>query len=182
MRRAPQNPNNPKLFAKNKVMDLLALREHSEKELRTKVRESFRRSFRARKKLREEAGEEFSEELQQERIDAAIDEAIEFAKLNGWMGNPENIAEKMAGALHRRGKGIKYINNYLKTRGLPEVHGDRDLELEKALALVKNKYSHFDLSSLPYEEKKKEQARVARYLASRGFDSEIVRKVIYEKL
>ena len=182
MSRRPQTPQNPRLFAKNKVMDLLAAREHSEKELRTKLRESFRRSFRARKKLRENEGEEFVESLeaQQAEIEIAIDEAIEFAKTNKWMGAPEQVSRKMADVLHRRNKGIKYINGYLQEKGLPAIESDRDFELEKALALVKNKFS--GIAELPYEEKRKEQARVARYLASRGFDADIVRKVIYEKL
>jgi regulatory protein len=86
----------------------------------------------------------------------------------------------MANLLHRRNKGIRYINNYLQGKGLPEVNSDRDLELEKALALVKNKVSI--LSELSFAEKQKEQARIGRFLISRGFDSETVRKVIYEKL
>ena len=171
-----------KSYAKRKVMDLVATRDHSEKELRTKLRTYFRRNILYRKRLAQKHGKEYTEDTpeNQAEITEAIDLAIEFARDHKWLGDPEVLAGKMAGMLHRKNKGISYINNYLKGKGLPPITGDRDLELEKALALVKNKFS--DFSKLPFGEKRKEQARVARFLASRGFDSEIVRKVIYEKL
>ncbi|MGZ3795863.1 MAG: regulatory protein RecX [Pseudobdellovibrionaceae bacterium] len=182
MSQAAQPPYSHKLYAKKKVMDLVALRDHSEKELRTKLRTYFKRNFQYRQRLAKKQGRDLSEEFasQQEEINDAIEGAIEFAKSHQWICKPEDLAEKMATMLHRKKKGISYINNYLKEKGLPSVPQDRDLELEKALALVKNKYS--DFSQLSFEEKKKEQARVGRFLVSRGFDSETVRKVIYEKL
>lgn len=163
-------------------MDLVASRDHSEKELRTKLKNTFRRNLLYRKRLAQKRGQEFTEDTpeNQKEIAAAIDEAIEFARDHQWLGDPADLAQKMAGMLHRKNKGISYINNYLQGKGLPPVTSDREIELEKALALVKNKYS--DFSELSFEEKRKEQARVARFLAARGFDSEIVRKVIYEKL
>lgn len=177
-----QSPYTHRLYAKRKLMDLVASRDHSEKELRSKLREAFRRNIQYRKRLATKRGQEFNEDTpeNQAEIAVAIDEAIEFARNHAWLGKPEDLAEKMAGMLHRKNKGIVYINNYLQEKGLPPVTTDREIELEKALALVKNKYS--DFSELPFQEKRKEQARVARFLASRGFDPEIVRKVIYEKL
>lgn len=136
-------------------MDLLARRDHSEKELRKKLREKF---------SDEDDGLE------------AVEEAIAYAKDNNWLGDPSILAYRMADMLHRRNKGIHYINQYLKEKGLPSVETDRDLELEKALAIVKNKYDE------DYDFTREDKARVGRLLASRGFDSETVRKVIYEKL
>ncbi|WP_413289963.1 regulatory protein RecX [Bdellovibrio sp. HCB337] len=178
----PQTAYSHKSYAKKKVMDLVASRDHSEKELRTKLRTYFKRNLSFRKKLAKEQNREFTEDTpeNQAEIEAAIENAIEFAKDNNWLGEPEILSEKMAKVLHRKNKGISYINNKLKEKGLPPVASDRDLELEKALALVKNKYS--DFAALSWEDKRKEQARVARFLAARGFDSEIVRKVIYEEL
>ncbi|WP_374031932.1 regulatory protein RecX [Bdellovibrio bacteriovorus] len=141
--------------AKKKVMDMIARRDHSEKELRTKLREKF---------------------SDEEDVGDIIDEAIEFAKDNRWLGDPVDLAHRLADMLHRRNKGIYYINNYLKEKGLPAVETDRALELEKALAIVKNKYDE------DHNFSREEKARVGRLLASRGFDSETVRKVIYEKL
>ncbi len=139
------------------MMDMIARRDHSEKELRTKLKEKF---------------SDESDGLE------AIEAAIQYAKDHKWLGDPTDLAGRLAEMLHRRNKGINYINNYLREKGLPPVHSNRDLELEKALQLVKNKYAdnkeqNFDRS---------EKARVGRFLIARGFDSEIVRKVIYEKL
>lgn len=150
-----KNPLKTKQAAKRKVMDLLARRDHSEKELRKKLREKF------------------SDE--DDGLDA-VEEAIAYAKENNWLGDPSALAYRMADMLHRRNKGIHYINQYLKEKGLPSVETDRALELEKALAIVKNKYDE------DYDFTREDKARVGRLLASRGFDSETVRKVIYEKL
>jgi regulatory protein len=151
----PQDPKKVRQAAKRKVMDFIARREHSEKELRKKLKESF---------------------VDSDSVDEVIDEAIEFAKENRWLGDPAELAQRLSDMLHRRNKGIHYINNYLREKGLPPVSADRDLELEKALALVKNKYSE------EYEFSREDKAKVARFLASRGFDSDTVRKVVYEKL
>ncbi|MFM6928947.1 MAG: regulatory protein RecX [Bdellovibrio sp.] len=155
----PRNPNYVKppvkQAAKRKVMDMIARRDHSEKELRTKLRDKF---------ADEENGME------------AIEEAIAYAKENNWLGDPSTLAYRLADMLHRRNKGIYYINNYLKEKGLPAVESDRTQELEKALAVVKNKYDD------DYKFSREDKARVGRLLASRGFDSETVRKIIYEKL
>ena len=136
-------------------MDLLARRDHSEKELRKKLKEKF-----------DDADDGMD----------AVEEAIAFARDNNWLGDPTDLAYKMADMLHRRNKGIVYINHYLREKGLPDVDVDKDLELEKALSIVKNKYDE------DYKFSREDKARVGRMLASRGFDSETVRKVIYEKL
>lgn len=150
-----KDPIKTRQAAKRKVMDIIARRDHSEKELRKKLRDKF--------------GDE-------DDADDVIDEAIDFAKDNNWLGDPSALAYRLADMLHRRNKGIYYINNYLKEKGLPAVEVDRHLELEKALSIVKNKYDE------DHKFSREEKARVGRLLAARGFDSETVRKVIYEKL
>lgn len=158
------------------------MRDHSELELRKKLKEYFRRNLQYRKRQAQKDQREFTEDTEENRqeILEAIEGAIQFARDQKWLGDEEVLADKMAKILHRKNKGIGYINNKLKEKGLPPVTTDRDLELEKALTLVKNKFSGFE--ALSFQEKRKEQARVARFLASRGFDSDIVRKVIYEEL
>lgn len=136
------------LTAFNTIMNLLARRDHSERELRQKLR---RREF-------------SSEE---------IERALEKARTQNWMADPEKLAERWAEQLHRKSKGIHYINSSLSEKGLPPVARDESLELEKALKLIKNKYS--DFSNFSREEK----AKAARFLASRGFDSTTVRKVMH---
>jgi regulatory protein len=135
------------------MMDYLARREHSEKELREKLENKFT-----------------TEE---------IDKAILHGKDKGWIAeSPEaaqDLSEKTAAFLRRKGKGSLYINNYLEEKGLPPVSINESEELAKALELVKNKFSNIEKMD------RNEKAKVGRFLDSRGFDLEIVRKVIYER-
>lgn len=146
--------SRPKPSARNKMMDYLAQRDHSEKELRKKLKDK-----------------DFTPE--------EIDVAIEFGKENGWIPNSteslQALAEKVAGTLRRKGKGPLYINHFLKEKGLPPVQSQPDEELEKARELAHNKFS--DIENMD----RKEKAKVGRFLISRGFNLETVRKVIYEK-
>lgn len=151
----------PPATARNKMMDLIARRDHSEKELRQKL------------KLR------FTPE--------EIDKAIDYGKTHGWIPDSEEgqakLSQKNAGFLHRRNKGINYINHQLRKKGLPPVESDSSQELEKALALVKNRYSVE--GELSREEKQKLKAKMGRFLISRGFGlatvQQTLRKVIYDK-
>ena len=151
----------PKPSARNKMMDLLARRDHSEKEIRQKLKEKFTKD--------------------------EIDQVIEYGKRARWIPDSDAaqsaLAEKMAEALRRKGKGIRYINSYLAKKGLPPVSSNSEEELEKARTLIENKFS--DSKTLDRkktaEEKNKLRAKMGNFLVSRGFDMEIVRKVIYEK-
>lgn len=134
-------------------MKALARRDHSEKELRQKMSERF--------------------------TPARIEEALEEARLSRWLAEPQDLAERTAEGLRRRGKGRRYVDNYLKEKGLPPTTFDADRELEKALELVENK-----LPSEARGEKieRGQREKLGRFLLARGFDPAIVRKVIYEKL
>lgn len=140
-------------------MDLLARRDHSEKELRQKLKRA-----------------KFSPE--------EIDKAIQYGKENNWLPDTAEkalgLSDRTADSLHRKKKGILFINSYLAEKGLPEVQSNPDLELEKALNLIENKYSFSD--QLDREEKEKLKSKIGRFLISRGFETSIVRKVLYEKL
>lgn len=148
---SPQKKSLPPRSAKNKIMDLLASREHSEKELRQKLKD---RDF----------------------TDAEIDKAIQEAKDHKWLPETSELAERFANSLHQKNKGFLYINHQLTAKGLPQIEMNPELELEKAQRIVKNKYPG-DFEKLPREEK----ARVARFLTSRGFDSSTIRRIIYEE-
>ena len=149
------DPAKTKNAVTKKVMDLLAIRDHSEQELRAKLTEKF-----------------------SENANAAnfFEEAIEIAKDKKWLTDPMTLAQRWADTLHGRNKGIEYINNYLREKGLPEVNPDYDLELVKAMNVVRTKYAE------DYNFSREEKAKIGRQLTSRGFDTETVRKVIYEKL
>ena len=94
-------------------MDLLARRDHSEKELRDKL------------------AKHFSED--------EIDPAIEEIKERGWLLPPEELSAKATESLHRKNKGYLYICHFLRTRGLPELPKDMDRELSKALEIIEQK-------------------------------------------
>jgi len=139
------------LDAKKRVMDILAQREHSEKELRQKLQDKFAST-------------------------EVVEAAVRFAHDNHWLEDEAELSLRTAETLHRKNKGIEYINNYLREKGLPEIAADESLELEKALALVKEKYTENHAFT------EEEKAKMGRLLLSRGFDNDLVRKVIYEKL
>lgn len=135
-------------------MDMIARRDHSEQELRTKLHAKF---------ADVEGGLE------------AIEESIAFAKSKNWLEDPSELSNRLADSLHQRNKGIEYINNYLQEKGLPGIEMDSALELEKALAVIENKFDK------DFKFSQEDKARVGRLLASRGFDSETVRKVWFSK-
>ncbi len=146
-------------FAKRKIMDLISIREHSEKELRDKLQDKL-------------AAKEFSTSDTQNGIETAI----EFAKSQKWLRAPQELAQRFSGQLHQRYKGILFINAALRDKGLPEIDRDSALELEKALTIVKNRYDEI------HELDDNEIAKIGRFLIARGFESETVRKVLNEKL
>lgn len=147
----PEKKKRTPYTARNRVMDLLARRDHSEKELRDKLFDKF--------------------------SPAEIDKAIAFARENNWLLAEDVLAERFAGQMHRRNKGVHAINHKLRKMGLPSVKSDPDQELEKALQLAETKIARLK-SALD----KKGREKIGRFLLSRGFAPGIVRKVVYEKL
>lgn len=139
----PVTPNS----AQRLVMDMISRREHSEVELRDKLRQK-----------------EFSIE--------EIESALEKAKEKKWITSPEQASQSFAELLHRKNKGIEFINSQLQEKGLPAISRDENLELEKAESLMKTKYSRFS------EFSEVEKTKVMRFLASRGFDSSTIQKVL----
>ena len=143
-------PKKPKMTARNKMMDYLAIRDHTEKELREKL------------------GLLYSME--------EIDLAIQAAKQNNWIADSaesaNRLSEDTANALGRKGRGIQYINQYLEKKGLPEIKLDSSAELEKAKTLVENKYSRLS------EMNQRQKAKAGRFLLGRGFEMEVVQQII----
>lgn len=147
MRTSKKNLSLKPLSAQHTVMDMISRREYSEEELKEKLR------------LKEFSNEE-------------IESALQKAKDQKWLASPDLAAKNLAEQLHRKNKGIEFINNVLQEKGLPTVQRDENLELEKAESLVKTKYSR--LSEFSQEEK----IKVVRFLTSRGFDSSTIQKVL----
>jgi regulatory protein len=104
--------------AYNKIIDLLSRRDHSEKELRQKLRRRF----------------------PQEEIDAALSRV----KNLGFLPNPQQYAERFANSASQKNKGALWIKNKLRERGLPEVALSPDIELDKAMHLLDNMKGPWD--------------------------------------
>lgn len=140
--------------AREKVMDLLARRGHSELELRQKLSRTYE--------------------------PAEVDDAIQFAQENNWMTAPDELAERVAVELGRRKKGHRYINQFLKNKGLPPVTKDAEDEVTRAQELAETKLSRLlaKTQALDYEESRKIQQKIYRLLGSRGFDEETIRRVL----
>lgn len=105
----------------------LAMRDHSETELRTKMRRRFDSDM--------------------------IEKAISFAKDRDWLADPEKIALRTTEELSRRKKSHRYIQNSLRKRGLPATRADSEGEIEKIRQLLRSKFV-LD-ADLSYEEKTK---------------------------
>lgn len=146
--------SRPKKKAREKVMDYLARRGHSEQELRQKLSRTY--------------------ELEE------VEDAIRFAHENNWMTPPEELAERVAAELGRRKKGHRFINRFLKTKGLPPVTKDSEDELARAQELAETKLSRLlaKAGALDYEESRKIQQKIHRHLGSRGFDEDTIRRVL----
>ena len=149
----------PPITARNTLMNILARREHTEKEVRQKLRNKF-------------PAEE-------------VDRAVRYAKEHNWLPNSDvalqELAERTARMLQRKGKGAIYIKEYLKENGLSPVKIDSQQELEQAKTLVKNKFGLGDFEDNEVIDQTL-KTKVGRFLIARGFNLSTVRKVIYEEL
>lgn len=138
--------------AKKKLMDLVARRDHTEKELKQKL------SLRCEPET--------------------VEQVLSWAKTQNWLASPEKLKTQFAEQLNRRGKGIRKINQKLKELGLESVKSDKDTELEKARKLVSTKWSSRDFKGLDYKEAQKLKAKIMRFLITRGFESDVVNLIL----
>ncbi|MEC9283858.1 MAG: regulatory protein RecX [Bdellovibrionota bacterium] len=138
----------PNKSAFDKCIDFLAQRDHSELELREKL---FDRSF------------------TEEEIDLAIAELHE----RSYLLEPEALAQKVASAQARRGKGNRFIQNYLQKKGLPEHHIELNVEVEQAFDLIKRK----EKCEPPFSYDMK--VKIQGFLANRGYSYEVIQKVVH---
>lgn len=142
-------------------MDLIAKRDHSEKELKQKL-------------SRVKKWDNRKERLY---TDEEIANVITWARDNRWLQDSGYLSERWAEALTKKKKGIKYINAYLNQKGLPAVSKNQEVEVSKAVILLRKK-----LQSKTFQ-KAVEQAgkldrniklKLMRFLISRGFDQETI--------
>lgn len=149
----PMSDKPPQKSAILKAMDYLAIRSHSRSELFQKLAKSYSES--------------------------EAEAAVLHAENKGWLQSEKEVAAELIEQLKRKGKGLHFINAKLEEKGLPplsaEARPSDDEELEKAAALVENKFGAL------IEINEATEGKIGRFLESRGFDIEIVRKVLYEQ-
>ncbi len=140
--------------AQKKLMDFVAQRDHSEKELRKKL---------------------------SSRCDSeTLEKAICWAKAQNWIPSAEKLKTQVSAQLSRRGKGQNKINHKLKELGLDPVKIDFKTELEKARKLVQTKWVSEDFDGLSFLEAQKLKAKIARFLINRGYESSIAATILNE--
>jgi len=144
-----------KLFteALKKAADLLARRNHSEKELREKLS-----SF-------------YDQDL--------IDQVLSEAQKKNWLLSPKELADQAAKNWARANKSAKYIEEQLERRGLPTVGSLEEDEINKIRTLLAKKFKLSEDDIIDLDEKVR--VKVYRFLMYRGFSEEIIRKVIHEQ-
>ena len=148
----PMSSNLTPAQAKKLLMDLVAQRDHSEKELRTKL----------------------SVRCEPEVVEATMAWALE----QNWLTKPDALQADLAGQLSRKGKGIKQINEKLERLGLETVKAEPEQELAKARKLALAKWSNEDFEGISLSEKQKLQAKIMRFLVARGFESSVINQIL----
>ena len=124
------------------------------------------------------AKRDYSEKELRERLERndkylqeTVEQVIEDAWKNNWLLPPEELAQRVARRLHEKLKGHMYISHYLRQKGLPEVDFDEELEAEKAAEIIARKYNN-------QTEDFKDQVKIKRFLASRGFFGSTIQQVL----
>ena len=135
--------------ARNSLANYLARRDHSELELRQKLKRRYAADL--------------------------IEQVITEAQERGWICPPDELALRVAQQLNRKKKGYLYIAKYLKQRGLPPPQADHDTEVDKAIDLIHTLVPEAGTCALTFEQKQK----AYRQLQRRGFEDPIIREALH---
>ena len=151
---------------KARALRLLSLREYSRKELAAKLTESEARWAKL-------GGEQ--SELTSDARNVQIEEVLDDFEARGWLSD-----ERFAEALVRRRSeryGVRKIQGELERAGVDALTSAsllrslKETEYQRAYELWLRKYGE-------KAQDQKERARQYRFLASKGFGSEVVAKVV----
>ena len=167
--KAKQSPS-----LKARALRLLSLREYSRKDLAGKLNESEKRRIQ-RNTLNKAEDSEFDESIPVKATDIEIEAVLNDFEARGWLSD-----ERFAEALVRRRSerfGARKIRDELeragvdvqKTAGL--LNTLRETEYQRAHELWLRKFGEVATEQ-------KERARQYRFLASKGFSSDVVAKVV----
>jgi SOS response regulatory protein OraA/RecX len=133
------------------LADLLAIRSHSESELRPK--------------------------LLRQHTEEAVEDALRIAKSKNWIESEAELAARVAASLAAKGKGHAFIADYLEAKGLSAPVRDSNVEIEKARELIKSKLAK--AGSFDYDLSDEEKRKLFRFLAGRGFDEETILQALH---
>ncbi len=141
---------------KNKILRLLTKRDHSAKEMKTKLKRYY----------------EFSDE--------DFTSALAYVKELGYLPDEAKMAQSLINKWRREGRGKNYVSMKLKTRGIEigtldsVVLKDDENEIASARYFLEKKLRGQDLKELDFKEKQK----LMRQMTSRGFSVSVVRDLI----
>ncbi len=133
-----------------KLQTYLSRRPHSEHELKNKLKKNF--------------------------SDLEIHQAIECAKNKGWLLSPEQLSQHLSEGLHKKNKGWLFIKSQLKSKNLPLTLKDENKEEEKAKTSLRKK---FDFPEGQKKPSSSELQKMHRFLKNRGFENEVIHKVLF---
>lgn len=121
------------------------------------------------------AHSEYELQLKLKKFDeVAVEKAIKHARENNWLTKPEDLACRLAEQLHKKKKGWLFIQSTLKTKKLPMILKQEDLEEEKCRWWLAKKLSPKEKSSQNTIKK------MYHFLIYRGFEGATAKKVIHE--
>ncbi|MGZ3690350.1 MAG: regulatory protein RecX [Pseudobdellovibrio sp.] len=152
----PENKTPTLNEAKKKLMDFVARREYSEKELREKLSVLI------------------SPEM--------LDQVIRWGYEKKWLSSPRELQTDWSERLSKRGQGVKKINQKLESLGLETLKSDFEQELQKARKFVSTKWSSVDFQNIDLTESRKLRAKVVRFLSSRGYEAEVINYILKNDL
>lgn len=155
---------------KARALRLLSMREYSRKGLEAKLKEMATKSVKAKSELLEE-----DDLLAEKALSTQIIEVLDDFEAKGWLSD-----QRFAQALVRRRSerfGARKIEDELERAGVGSKESAellkclKETEFERAQALWLKKFG-------VVAQEQKERARQYRFLASKGFSSDVVSKVV----
>jgi SOS response regulatory protein OraA/RecX len=139
-----------KAYLKNRLWDLLTLRDHSEQELKQKLRSK----------------------VTQEELQFLLELAKDYRLIPTSCEEKQNLAQRVFQSYHKKKMGSLKIQQKLKEKGLPtvSVNSEEELTLAKQLLTTRRSRSQKTLT----------KPQLFRYLLGKGFPSHIVQKALNE--
>ncbi len=105
-------------------------------------------------------------------------QALDWMRAQNWNPTSEKLQSHVIENLTRKNKGQTAINEKLKNLGLDTVQIEPEIELEKALQAVENKFDKPEIAEMNFKSAQKEKMRMLRFLSSRGFDEAIADQIL----